>query len=76
MMTEIEIQQFSEHIQNVYAGKDIRGIDKCPQCKGVLHWEHTAFNNRVWMVCETDNCISFIGTYSFGQCPGESICVI
>jgi len=39
--------------------EDWQGVEECPQCGGILHLSHAAYNGHVWGRCETVGCLTW-----------------
>jgi hypothetical protein len=51
---------FIEKIKKKYKGQNVKSTDECPECKGVLHFTHAAYNGHVWGKCETEECLNWV----------------
>jgi len=49
-----------EKVKKEHKGKDWKGVEECPVCKGRLHMTHAKFNGHVWGQCETKGCLSWM----------------
>lgn len=47
-------------VKSEHEGKDWQGTETCPECQGVLHMSHAAYNGHVWGQCETEGCLSWM----------------